>query len=69
MPETIEAMFENVVFRPLQPVSLAERTIVKISIRGRAPLMVDGPVDAIEFIRRLLPGSRTRTDIDAQIRA
>ena len=46
MPETIEAVFENGVFRPLKPVDLAERTVVQISIAwprtGRSSLADDG---------------------------
>lgn len=70
MPEHIDAVFEHGVFRPLTAVSLAEKTVVQISIQRMAPppALIGRTVNAIEFIQRLSPGSRTKASIDAQLR-
>lgn len=70
MPEHIDAVFEHGVFRPLTAVALAEKTIVQISIQRMdpPPASTGQTVNAIDFIQRLSPGSRTKESIDAQLR-
>lgn len=68
MTTPVKAIYENGVLKPESPLELEEHTEVEVLVTpvARATAKVQGKLS--DYLRTLPPGTRSKEDIDQQIR-
>jgi predicted DNA-binding antitoxin AbrB/MazE fold protein len=68
MTTPVKAIYENGVLKPESPLELEEHTEVEVLVTpvARATVKVQGKLS--DYLRTLPPGTRSKEDIDQQIR-
>jgi len=69
MTTTVKAIYEDGVLKPRSPLQLEEHTEVEVLVMApiaRAMVRVEGKLS--DYLRALPPGTRSKDDIDQQIR-
>ena len=69
MTTTVKAIYENGVLKPKSPLQLEEHTEVEVLVMApvtRVTDKIEGKLS--DYLRALPPGTRTKDDIDQQIR-
>ena len=69
MTTTVKAIYENGVLKPKSPLQLEEHTEVEVLVMAPVTRVTDKIGGKLsDYLRGLPPGTRTKDDIDQQIR-